>query len=66
MRCFMQANQQANISNGILFIRWSLMRKGTLIAWVLLVAVSVAQTPAFRSVADDADLLAVFRFGERC
>jgi hypothetical protein len=42
------------------------MRKGTLIAWVLLVAVSVAQTPAFRSVADDADLLAVFRFGERC
>ena len=62
----MQANQQANISNGILFMRWSLMRKGTLIAWVLLVAVSVAQTPAFRSVADDADLLAVFHFGERC
>lgn len=62
----MQANQQANISNGILFMRWSLMRKGTLIAWVSLVAVSVAQTPAFRSVADDADLLAVFRFGERC
>ena len=62
----MQANQQANISNGILFMRWSLMRKGTLIAWVLLVAVSVAQTPAFRSVADDADLLAVFRFDEGC
>jgi len=52
VRGFMQANQQANISNGILFMRWSLMRKGTLIAWVLLVAVSVAQTPAFYGAGD--------------